>query len=101
MNVPARREETWGSLGPAMRSLSETHREFVRAYIKNPLRSTGGGKVAAYRAAGLGEGSANDIQAENAWKLARDDPSGHCRGIKEGAAQWLAGGCRCSLFHHG
>lgn len=72
MNVPARRED-FGQLGPCMRALSERHREFVRAYVMNPNPNVGGGKAAAYRAAGMGLNSTNEQVAKMAWDLAQDD----------------------------
>jgi hypothetical protein len=73
MTVPARRE-TWGELGPAMRALpNDRWRDFVRAYVQNPNPNTGGGKAAAYRAAGMGAGSTTEQQAKNAWDLCQED----------------------------
>jgi hypothetical protein len=72
--VPARRKETWRELGPAMKALpNDAWREFVYAYVQNPNPDIGGGKAAALRAAGLGQGSTPAQQAKDAWKLAHDD----------------------------
>ncbi len=72
MNIPAS-QENWGELGPAMRVLSERHRAFVRAYVMNPNPSTGGGKAAAYRDAGMGLNSSKEQQAKYAWNLCQED----------------------------
>jgi hypothetical protein len=67
------RSETLGQLGPAMRALSGWHRAFVRAYVMNPNPNVGGGKAAAYRAAGMGLNSSKEQQAKYAWDLCQDD----------------------------
>jgi hypothetical protein len=71
--TPARRGPDWGELGPAMRALSERHRDFVRAYVMNPNPNVGGGKAAAYRAAGMGLNSSKEQQAKYGWDLCQED----------------------------
>jgi hypothetical protein len=72
MSLPARRDE-FGQLGPCMRALSERHRDFVRAYVMNPNPNAGGGKAAAYRAAGMGLNSSAAQQAKYGWDLCQED----------------------------
>ena len=73
MTLPARKQ-TFGEMGPAMRALpNEAWRAFVYSYVANPNPRGGGGKAAALRAAGLGQGSSPEQQAKDAWKLAHDD----------------------------
>jgi hypothetical protein len=72
--TPARRAEIWGEMGPAMRALpNAAWRTFVFEFVSNPNPNTGGGKAAAYCAAGFGLGSDATQQAKDAWKLAHDD----------------------------
>src|SRR5258708_39258301 len=65
----ARRAETWGELGAAMKALpNDQWRDFVYHYVRQPPRK--GALVAAYRAAGYGKGGTRGRQAKTAWLLA-------------------------------
>jgi hypothetical protein len=67
----ARRAETWGELGAAMKALpNDQWRDFVYHYVRQPPRK--GALVAAYRAAGYGKGGTPASQAKAAWLLAHD-----------------------------
>jgi hypothetical protein len=67
----ARRAETWGELGAAMKALpNDQWRDFVYHYVRQPPRK--GALVAAYRLAGLGKGGTPANQVKAAWLLAHD-----------------------------
>ena len=72
MNLPqARRAETWGELGAAMKALpNDAWRDFVYHYVRQPPRK--GALVTAYRLAGLGKGGTPANQVKAAWLLAHD-----------------------------
>lgn len=67
-------EESWGSLGPAMRGLNERHRAFVHYLVMDPSH---GGLTRAYRKAGYGQnsrpGASRHNLTQSAFKL-RHDP---------------------------
>src|SRR6516162_43956 len=61
-----------GELGPAMKALpNDRWREFVYHYTRATPRK--GALVAAYRAAGFGQGSTPASQAKAAWLMSRDE----------------------------
>jgi hypothetical protein len=61
-----------GELGPAMKALpNDRWREFVYHYTRAMPRK--GALVAAYRAAGFGQGSTPASQAKAAWLMSRDE----------------------------
>jgi hypothetical protein len=72
MTQLARRKSDWGALGPAMQALpNDKWREFVYHYTRAKPRK--GALVAAYRAAGFGQGSTAGSQAKAAWLMSRDE----------------------------
>ena len=78
-SAPARREESWGELGPAMKALSnDRHRAFVELYLietfNNGNKKNYGAQARAARKAGFGSPKTTArVYAHLGWKLMRDD----------------------------
>src|SRR5262245_55333734 len=76
---PARRAETWGEMGPAMKALpNDRWRAFVEFYLlatyENRNKDNHGAQAAAARAAGFGKPTTKpSAMAHMAWRLMRDD----------------------------
>jgi hypothetical protein len=77
--LPARRKETWGEMGPAMKALpNDRWRAFVEFYLietcTNASKKNHGAQAAAARKAGFGNPDTDPHGfAHIAWRLMRDD----------------------------